>query len=55
MIISSMCLQVTWDGAAYAEVEVDTRLKSRLCGLCGNFNDDPDDELTMREGDYIAV
>lgn len=39
-----------WDGVSYGEVEADTKLKNKLCGLCGNFNDDHTDELTLREG-----
>lgn len=46
-------LQFTWDGSAYGEVEADTKLKNKLCGLCGNFNDDSTDELTLREGQPV--
>jgi len=44
-------LQFTWDGVAYGYVEVETTLKEKLCGLCGNFNDDNTDELTLRNGE----
>lgn len=42
--------QFTWDGSAYGEVEVETKLKNKLCGLCGNFNDNNADELTLKDG-----
>lgn len=32
---------------AWLVVDVDDRYMKRVCGLCGNFNDDPTDELQM--------
>ncbi|XP_067949762.1 kielin/chordin-like protein [Watersipora subatra] len=49
----SLGFKFTWDGAAYGEVEVDSKLKGKLCGLCGNFNDNQKDELTLRDGTVV--
>lgn len=53
----SAWFQITWDGSAYGEIEADTALKTRLCGICGNFNDNPADDLTMKDGrsDSVSV
>ncbi|XP_071941871.1 BMP-binding endothelial regulator protein-like [Antedon mediterranea] len=44
---------VSWDGDSFAEVEVDTSFKGKLCGLCGNYNDDGSDDFTSPDGRII--
>ncbi|CAL4137288.1 unnamed protein product, partial [Meganyctiphanes norvegica] len=43
-------LRILWDGTSYVEVEVPLSMKKKTCGLCGNFNGDPDDDLTGQDG-----
>ena len=41
---------VSWDGLYRAEVTVSGIWRGQLCGLCGNFNDDPDDDFLTSTG-----
>lgn len=43
-------LQVVWDGDSFLELTVPSKYKRRLCGLCGNYNGDPNDDMTGRNG-----
>ena len=46
-------MNILWDGASYVEVEVSKEWKNKTCGLCGNFNGSPDDDLTTRQGKKV--
>ncbi|KAL3884246.1 hypothetical protein ACJMK2_030464 [Sinanodonta woodiana] len=39
-----------WNGDSYAEVSVPGTYKRKMCGLCGNFNGFPQDDLRTRMG-----
>jgi len=42
-------VQLTWNGAQrHLEVRVPGSYQSRTCGLCGNFNNFPQDDLRLR-------
>lgn len=41
-------LKVIWDGESFAEIVLTKRHQFKVCGLCGNFNDDPNDDLLPR-------
>ncbi|CAH1788161.1 unnamed protein product [Owenia fusiformis] len=43
-------VSVIWDGDSYVEVSVPRKYKNKLCGLCGNYNGSPQDDLTGRDG-----
>ena len=45
VILSASGIRVTWDGHYYVEVTVSTSWRGRLCGLCGNYNGDPNDDF----------
>lgn len=45
---------VLWSGRSFLEVTVPAAFKGRLCGLCGNFNGDPQDELRLRSGKAVG-
>ncbi|XP_077999976.1 kielin/chordin-like protein [Glandiceps talaboti] len=47
-------LKVHWDGKSYVEVSVPGTYSGKTCGLCGNFNSYPQDDLRMR-GDQITT
>ena len=40
-------IKITWTGKTKVEVVVPSTLKKELCGLCGNYNNDPDDDWTI--------
>ncbi|KAM3832297.1 interferon-induced protein with tetratricopeptide repeats 5-like [Vipera latastei] len=42
-------LKVLWNGRSHLEVSVPGTYKGLLCGLCGNFNSFPQDDLRIRQ------
>ncbi|VDN00951.1 unnamed protein product [Thelazia callipaeda] len=47
-------LKIIWDGESFAEIILSKRHQSKVCGLCGNFNDDPNDELIPRYASSLS-
>ncbi|XP_045702795.1 IgGFc-binding protein isoform X1 [Phyllostomus hastatus] len=47
-------LTVTYDWDARVTAKVPGSYAGALCGLCGNFNDSPDDDLALRGGGQAA-
>uniref|UniRef100_A0A8C8S225 IgGFc-binding protein n=1 Tax=Pelusios castaneus TaxID=367368 RepID=A0A8C8S225_9SAUR len=47
IIQSASGLQVFYDTASYLLVTVPSTYKEHVCGLCGNFNDDKNDDLPL--------
>jgi len=45
VILSRSGVRVTWDGLYRVEVSVSSNLMERVCGLCGNYNNDPTDDF----------
>ncbi|ERL89870.1 hypothetical protein D910_07229 [Dendroctonus ponderosae] len=45
---------VVWNGRSFLEVTAPAAFKGRLCGLCGNFNGDLQDELRLRSGKTVG-
>ena len=43
-------MEVKFDGKTRLEVYVPDSMKDQMCGLCGNYNDDPDDDWLMGAG-----
>ena len=50
VILSAIGVRVSWDGLYYAEVTVSSTWRGRLCGLCGNYNDNPNDDFQTPDG-----
>ncbi|XP_075462271.1 IgGFc-binding protein-like [Ascaphus truei] len=50
VIITNFGLKVTFDWQSWVTVRVPHSYSGAVCGLCGNFNGRPDDELMMRNG-----
>ena len=42
--------KVTWNGQDDLKVQVPSRFKNKVCGLCGNYNNDPNDDLLTKKG-----
>ncbi|XP_032004720.1 zonadhesin-like [Hylobates moloch] len=40
-------VQVKFDGNRLLEIEIPTTYYGKVCGMCGNFNDEEEDELMM--------
>ncbi|RLU25530.1 hypothetical protein DMN91_001686 [Ooceraea biroi] len=43
-------IKVLWDSISFLEVSAPSSYRSRLCGLCGNFNSQIKDDFTTRRG-----
>ncbi|VDK70535.1 unnamed protein product [Litomosoides sigmodontis] len=41
-------LKVIWDGHSFVKIVLTKRHQSKVCGLCGNFNGNPNDDLISR-------
>ena len=51
---SSISFQLLWNGESHAELSVPGNYKRKMCGLCGNFNGYPQDDLRTRSGQITA-
>ncbi|XP_067915741.1 mucin-19-like [Heterodontus francisci] len=47
-------ITLIWDKRTRLSIILDPRWKNKVCGLCGNFNDDIEDDLTTR-GNYVVT
>ncbi|XP_056652070.1 IgGFc-binding protein [Monodelphis domestica] len=47
-------LTITYDWNALVKAKVPISYANALCGLCGNFNEDPKDDFTLRNGTITA-
>ncbi|XP_075763605.1 IgGFc-binding protein-like isoform X2 [Pelodiscus sinensis] len=47
-------LRVSFDWYSYARVIIPSSYAGAVCGLCGNANQDPSDDLTMKDGTRTA-
>ncbi|XP_069763813.1 mucin-19-like [Narcine bancroftii] len=54
VITFSNGITVIWDKRTRFSVTLDTRWKNKVCGLCGNFNNELEDELTTKENSLVA-
>ena len=54
IIISTLGVRVSWDGLYRAEVTVSTRWRGNLCGLCGNYNGNPNDDFQTPDGSVVS-
>jgi hypothetical protein len=44
-----------WDGVSFLELSIPAEMGSRMCGLCGNFNGDPSDDIRSESASNPAV
>ncbi|XP_074837548.1 IgGFc-binding protein-like [Carettochelys insculpta] len=47
-------LRVSFDWYSYARVILPNTYANAVCGLCGNANQDPSDDLTMKDGTWTS-
>ena len=45
VILTASGVRVSWDGLYRVDVTVSTSWRGRLCGLCGDYNGDPNDDF----------
>ncbi|CAH1270698.1 CSMD1 [Branchiostoma lanceolatum] len=48
--LTDLCVEVFYDGRHRVKVEVPDNYKDRMCGLCGNYNDNPGDDFIKADG-----
>ncbi|KAF6732048.1 Alpha-tectorin, partial [Oryzias melastigma] len=55
MIVSTdFGLMVAYDRTYYLRISLPYTYQNATCGLCGNFNDNPGDDLRTREGEIVS-
>ncbi|XP_013408397.1 BMP-binding endothelial regulator protein-like [Lingula anatina] len=50
IVRTNVGLKVIWDGDSYVEVAVPAKYKSKMCGLCGNYNGIEADDFKGKKG-----
>ncbi|XP_051512067.1 kielin/chordin-like protein isoform X2 [Myxocyprinus asiaticus] len=48
LLNTNVGLKVLWNGRSHLEVSVSGTYKKRMCGLCGDFNNYPQDDMRLR-------
>ena len=48
-------VRLSWNGLYKVEIDVAKRLFGRLCGLLGNYNNNSNDDITLRDGTEVTV
>ena len=48
-------VRIFWNGLYRVEVTVSQMWQNRLCGLCGNFNNDASDDFKMSDGSLVLT
>ncbi|KAK9876873.1 hypothetical protein WA026_015904 [Henosepilachna vigintioctopunctata] len=46
-------VKVFWSGKSFLEVSVPAAFKNKVCGMCGNFNSNAQDDLKMKKGKIV--
>ena len=46
-IYTNIHIEVMWDGEDFIEIRTPGSFKNQTCGFCGNYNDDPEDDLML--------
>ncbi|XP_017571659.1 kielin/chordin-like protein [Pygocentrus nattereri] len=50
LLNTNIGMKVLWSGRSHLEVSVPGTYKKHMCGLCGNFNNYPQDDMRLRNG-----
>ena len=54
VLLGTQGIKIFWDGINRVEVTVSTSWQGMLCGLCGNYNDNPADDFTGPDGQQLS-
>lgn len=54
MVNTQLGIKILWDGISFLEVSAPTSYRNKLCGLCGNFNSNPKDDLKDRKDKLLS-
>jgi len=55
VVLKTSGVRVLWDGLYHVAVTVSTSWRGRLCGLCGNYNSDPNDDFQTPDGMVVNL
>ncbi|KAM4652255.1 IgGFc-binding protein-like [Discoglossus pictus] len=55
VILVDIGLMLFYDLSGHATVTVPSNYKNRICGMCGNYNGNPDDDVGPMPNDIIAL
>ncbi|XP_072551912.1 kielin/chordin-like protein [Salminus brasiliensis] len=50
LLNTNIGMKVLWNGRSHLEVSVPGTYKEQMCGICGNFNNYPQDDMKLRNG-----
>ena len=53
IILGKQGIRVFWDGVSRVEVTVSKSWRGKLCGLCGNYNNDDKDDFQAPDGQQL--
>ncbi|KAL4659485.1 kielin/chordin-like protein [Arapaima gigas] len=53
LLNTNIGVKVMWNGKSHLEVSVPGTYKNNMCGLCGNFNNYPQDDMRIRTGQVV--
>ena len=51
VFLKTIEVQVSWNGVYRITVTVSTNLRNKVCGLCGTYNMNPNDDLKKKNGE----
>ncbi|KAF5889344.1 kielin/chordin-like protein, partial [Clarias magur] len=54
LLNTNVGMKVLWNGRSHLEVSVPGTYKEQMCGLCGNFNNFPQDDMRLRNGQITS-
>ena len=50
VFLKTIGIKITWNGYTKIQATVSTRLQNKLCGLCGTYNGNQNDDFRRRDG-----
>ncbi|MBN3295301.1 KCP protein, partial [Amia calva] len=53
LLNTNIGVKVLWNGKSHLEVSVPGTYKGTMCGICGNFNNYPQDDMRIRSGQIV--
>ncbi|XP_067915424.1 kielin/chordin-like protein isoform X4 [Heterodontus francisci] len=54
LLNTNIGVKVLWNGKSHLEVSLPGTYKGQACGLCGNFNNYPQDDMRIRSGQIVT-